>query len=214
MRLYLVRHAKSQRNAHIASSIDAPLTEDGKEQARRLGVRFRGMKIDRIYCSTLMRAKETLKEILAYLPGIPVVYTNKIIEHDMGVFGEQGIDDWGSYVAEAHKKGIPFHLFRPPKGESLLDTYKRAGSFYQELVKKHPHENVLVVGHGIVSLHLILNSLNLDVTEGRYYSLSNASVSKIVINKDKVSSFHINDYQHLILGGMKRQRQAFKGTPP
>ncbi|MBX4212420.1 histidine phosphatase family protein [Candidatus Pacearchaeota archaeon] len=210
MKLYLVRHAKSKRNAHIASSIDAPLTEDGKEQARRLGVRFKGMKIDRIYCSTLIRAKDTLNEILPYIPRVPVVYTNKIIEHLMGVYGENGIDDWGLYIAEAHKKNIPFHLFRPPKGESLLDTYKRAGSFYRELVKRHPNENVLVVAHGIFLLDVILNALHLDVTEGRYYSLSNASVSKLMINKDKVNSFHINDFQHLILGGMKRQRKELK----
>jgi hypothetical protein len=53
-------------------------------------------------------------------------------------------------------------------------------------------------------MYVILNALNLDVTEGKYYSLSNASVSQLDIEKGKVKHFHINDYSHLILGGMKK----------
>ena len=45
MKLYLVRHAQSKRNQKIKSRKDSELTEDGREQARRLGGYFNGIKI-------------------------------------------------------------------------------------------------------------------------------------------------------------------------
>lgn len=205
MKLYLVRHAQSKRNARQESEEDAELSEDGKEQANRLGSYFHNVELDKIYCSTLKRARTTFAEIKPYVKDIKVVYTPKIIEHKIGIYARGGKDDWGKYSKEASKQGIPFHLFKPKYGESLFETYKRAGDFYRYLLKKHKKENVLLIGHGIFSLYLILNALELDLSEGKYYNLNNASVSTLEINeKGKVKDFHINDYNHLIREGMKR----------
>ncbi len=81
MKLYLVRHAKSRRNAGIFDDSDSILTEDGKEQARRLGKYFHDKKINIVICSKLKRAKETLKEILLILGKTKIIYTNEIREH-------------------------------------------------------------------------------------------------------------------------------------
>ena len=53
MKLYIVRHAQSKRNAREESSVDAELTKIGREQAKRLGLYFKKIKIDVIFCSTL-----------------------------------------------------------------------------------------------------------------------------------------------------------------
>jgi broad specificity phosphatase PhoE len=63
---------------------------------------------------------------------------------------------------------------------------------------------VLVVGHGMFLLYLLLNALNLSILEGKYYHLSNASVSQLAIDsKGKIKSYHVNDYHHLIAEGLK-----------
>lgn len=209
MRLYLVRHAQSLRNAHIKSNNDSSLSEDGKEQARRLGIFFKKHNINYIYCSKLKRAKDTLNEILPYLSKIPVYYTKKINEHNLGIFAHNGHDDWAGYGDAVKKANIPFIEFTPEKGESLTKTFNRAKKFYQYLLKKYKdnNSNILIVGHGIFLLYLILNSMNLDILEGKYYKLSNASVSQLDINNQgQVRNYHINDYHHLIEGALKNKK--------
>lgn len=205
MKLYIVRHAQSKRNAKEKSEEDAKLSDVGKEQAWRLGKYFQKVNLDKVYCSTLKRAKTTLDEIKPFIKKVPISYTSKIIEHKLGIYGKNGKDDWGAYGKGAEKEGVPFHLFKPKYGDSLLETYKRAGEFYKILLKKHKNDRVLLVGHGIFSLYLILNILGLDLSEGKYYQLSNASVSILDIDKKgQVGDFHINDYNNLIREAMKK----------
>ncbi len=207
MKLYLVRHAQSKRNARQESGEDPELSEVGEEQAKRLGSYFNKVELDKIYCSTLKRAKTTFERIKPFVKGVSVSYSKKIVEHKIGIYeiGIKNKGDWKGYAEAAKKAGVPFHLFKPKYGDSLLETYKRTGDFYTELLKKHKKDNVLVVGHGIFNMFLILNILGLDLSEGQYYQLSNASVSTLNIDKDgEVKDFHINDYNHLIREGMKK----------
>ena len=204
MKLYIVRHARSQRNAGHQSKEDTELDEIGKVQAQRLGRYFHDVKLDKVYCSPLKRAKATLEEIVPYIKGVPVSYTSQIVEHKMGIYGRNGHDDWAGYAQEAERQQIPFHLIKPEGGDSLADTYRRAGRFYRDLLKKHSQEEILIVGHGIFSLYIILNALGLDLSEGKYYNLSNASISTLNIKEGKVTDFHVNDYNHLIREGMRK----------
>ncbi|MBU0466275.1 MAG: histidine phosphatase family protein [Nanoarchaeota archaeon] len=204
MKLYLVRHAQSLRNARIASDIDANLTEIGQEQAKRLGSYIKDIKFHKIYCSPLKRTRKTLEKIQPFVEKTPMAFSKKMIEFNMGIFGKGGIDDWSSFFKAAENEGVPSHLFKPKNGESLQGCYHRAGKFYRELLKKHPKQNILLVGHGLFFLHLILNSLNLSVTEGKYYTLSNASISILETSpKGKVTHFTFNDLSHLIKEGIK-----------
>ena len=205
MRWYIVRHAQSERNAYRESGPDAILTDIGKEQARRLGRYFHKVKIDKIYCSPMKRAKATLQEIRLFLKNKDIIYTKEMVEHCMGIYEQNGKDDWAELVTAAKNAGLPLHLFRPEKGESMQDTYERAGKFYKSLLRKNKNKDLLLVGHGLFFLYLILNALNLPLEEGKYYQLSNASVSTLNFDlKGRVKNFHINDYNHLIEGGMKR----------
>ncbi|MEK6890859.1 MAG: phosphoglycerate mutase family protein, partial [Nanoarchaeota archaeon] len=88
MKLYIVRHAQSKRNAREESVVDAGLTDIGKEQAKRLGLYFKKVKIDAIFCSNLIRARDTLKGALPYLDPTLIQYTDEIVEHKMGIYGD------------------------------------------------------------------------------------------------------------------------------
>jgi len=209
MKLYLVRHAKSKRNAGIPSKVDAELTEDGLEQARRLGSYFHDVKLKKVYCSTMLRAITTLDAIKPYIENIPITFTKNIVEHDMGIYAEKGRDDWKSYAEDAKKLGKEFVDFKPKGGDSLKETYQRARKFYKYLLKNHMGKTILVVGHGLFLLQLILNILSLDSSEGRLYQLSNASVSTFNIGRNgKIKNFHVNDYNHLIREGIKIKKES------
>lgn len=205
MKIYIVRHAQSKRNARIKSKEDAELTEIGEEQARRLGTFFDRIKLNKIYCSELKRAKTTLEKIKPFVKGVSISYSKRMTEIKMGKYSKNGHDDWEGYFKEAMNSGKHYHLHSPKGGESLQECYDRAGKFYNDLLKKHSEkENILLVGHGFFSLYLILNSLNLDLFEGKYYTLNNASISTLELNKNKkITKFHVNDYNHLIKEGIR-----------
>ena len=207
MKLYIVRHAQSKRNAKLEhSKVDTDLTDIGHEQAKRLGVYFKKIKLKKIYCSKLIRARKTLKEILPYVGKVNVEYTKEVVEHSIGIYGMNGKDDWESYVKDMEKSGLSLIEFRPKNGESLMDAYIRAGKFYQKLLKKHKNDKILVVAHNAFNKYLIMNALKLNIEEGKYFNLSNASVSIIGIDKNgKVKKYDIDDFHHIIDYALKRK---------
>ena len=56
MKVYFLRHAQSTWNAHKEWARDVPITDEGKEQAKKV-VGF----VHTVICSPLKRAKQTLK---------------------------------------------------------------------------------------------------------------------------------------------------------
>ena len=167
--------------------------------------KIKRVRVDLIICSKLKRAQATLNEIISNLSRkIPIIYTSAINEMDIGEFQRNGKDDWEAWHFAAAASGLPFGEFRPNGGESFEDVYERAKRFYEQLLKKHSFKHILLVGHATFSMYIILNALGLPSNEGKYYQLSNASVSTLDINKSrKVLKFHINDYHHLIWAGLK-----------
>jgi len=202
MKIYLVRHAQSEGNVGKLGG-DFVLTGVGKEQAKRLGVYFKKAKVDLIFCSRLKRAKETLQYIIPYLKGKKVVYTKKINEHNLGNDYAK-LRHTSDYEKLAKKSGKDFYDFKPRKGESYNELFKRVESFYKVLMK-NKSKNVLVVGHGHFHKFLIIKILGLDISEEKYFKLSNASVSTFNIDKScKVKEFHVNDFNHILEEGIKK----------
>ena len=60
MQVYFVRHAESLANkAGLDRTSETPLSENGLKQARIVAKRLANLKIDLVYSSTLVRAKQT-----------------------------------------------------------------------------------------------------------------------------------------------------------
>lgn len=204
MKIYLVRHAQSLWNAGVENKDDGQLSEVGKEQAKRLGTYFMKVEIDLVICSTLKRAKETLNFIIPYLKDKKIIYTNKIIEHNIGNYAKDGKFP-KKFREDAKKARKDFYEFEPKGGESYAQAFKRSKKFLLELLKKYNSKNVLVVGHASFSKYLILNILGLDISEERYFRLNNASVSTFNVDKKgKVKDFHVNDFNHILKEGIKK----------
>ena len=64
-RIFLVRHGATTLTAEdrFAGATDVPLSDDGREQARRLGMRLRGEQIRSVYASPMGRTVETAQLI-------------------------------------------------------------------------------------------------------------------------------------------------------
>jgi len=125
MTLYVVRHgeAEGNREGRFLGQVDPPLTETGKEQARRQGAALKGLGIARILSSDLVRARTTAS-IIAETLGLPIESTSALREVSHGV-----IDGWLSSDIQNSKYGPARdkdkYNYRPPGGESYADIEAR-----------------------------------------------------------------------------------------
>ncbi|AMD29776.1 phosphoglyceromutase [Candidatus Nanopusillus acidilobi] len=177
--LCLIRHGESLWNKEnrFTGWVDVPLTDEGREQAKRAGeiLKSLNIKFDIAYTSLLSRAIETLEIIIKILGyNIPVIKDISLNERHYGDL--QGLNK--DKVAEIYGKE-QVRLWRrslkvrPPNGESLEDTQKRTIPFFERAIKGdlELNKNVLVVAHGnslrsIVSYIENLNEeqiLNLEI---------------------------------------------------
>ncbi|EZQ12046.1 MULTISPECIES: 2,3-diphosphoglycerate-dependent phosphoglycerate mutase [Acidianus] len=154
MHLILVRHGESlwNRENRFTGWVDVPLTEKGREEAKRAGKLIKGYRIDVAYTSVLSRATETLDIILEEMGvKVPIIRDQALNERHYGNL--QGLNKEETariYGEEQVKAWRRSYSIRPPGGESLEDTQKRTVPFFKNciLMDVKLGKNVLVVAHG------------------------------------------------------------------
>ena len=141
-RIYLIRHGR--QNSTLCN-VDVPLAEEGKKQAELLGPRLAGYGIQKIYHSTLIRARETAQILNEFLQ-IPIQELPFIQEVDFGGFTgktEEEISEvYGEYKKQrsTHKEDIPY----PDGGECGQDVVERAMPVIRKICSE-PEEVTAVV---------------------------------------------------------------------
>ncbi len=174
--LILLRHLKSQWNLENRFSgwVDVPLCPQGSRKAKEIAKKIFQFRIDVAYSSPLIRNQDTVVRILEYVDKkYPIfIHLDKGKMRKWGNFKEIHKDYLPVYISEklneryygklqglnkeiiAQKYGYEkVHLWRrgfeqrPPGGESLKDTYKRAVPFYKKYIERdlRKGKNVLIV---------------------------------------------------------------------
>jgi probable phosphoglycerate mutase len=159
-RVFMVRHGATVLSAEdrFAGVTDVELSDQGREQARRLAERLSDEKISAVYASPLGRTVETAR-ILAAPHNLAVQTCDGFREishgHWEGMTRRQVEEKFPEEMAEWEKDP---YTFAPAGGESGLAVTARALPALIDLVRRHPGENVLVVSHK-ATIRLLLSSL-------------------------------------------------------
>lgn len=146
MKLYVIRHGETNMGKNnIIATEDEPLNATGKKQAIDIGKELRKLSIDKIYCSPIERAKDTL-QLFELDKNIPVIIEDRIKERNMGIYAnisfEQLIwDEFWNYNSDK--------LY--PELETMKSVYKRISEFLNELKASSRNDNILLVTHGGIS---------------------------------------------------------------
>lgn len=155
MELIFLRHGQTDWNklGILQGRSDIGLNEDGIKSAKRAGAILSATSFDGIYCSPLIRAKQTLQ--FAFPNGIPV-YDDRLTERNFGCLeGKKAYQD--SLFQNS------WYLNAPPVqgAESIEDVIARVKDFYKEVRRLYPNGRILVVSHGGVSaaLNCVINGL-------------------------------------------------------
>lgn len=161
MRIFVARHGQTQWNLEhrVCGRTDIPLTEVGREQARKLAQTAKDKGIDVIIASPLFRARQTAAAI-AEACGLPVCIDERIIEQDFGAFEGVSMED-PAFIANRKQ-----FVTRYPGGESMFDVAARIYSILDEIREKYAGKTVLLVCHGAVCR--VIRSYFEDMTNEEY----------------------------------------------
>jgi 2,3-bisphosphoglycerate-dependent phosphoglycerate mutase len=197
--LALVRHGQSAWNLEnrFTGWVDVPLTDAGREEAKRGAEAIRHLRFDRAFTSALQRAQETLGIILERIgqTGIPVERDPALNERHYGAlqglnkaetskkYGDEQVKIWRrSYDVPPPKEKTELN----PEGisESLKDTAARTLPYFRAKILPlvQTGKNILVVAHGN-SLRSIVMDLD-RLTKAQVLELNLATGAPIVYEID------------------------------
>jgi len=161
MKITLVRHTEVEEAYHkkYNGHIDIGLSQRGKMQAKALGRYFHSKEFDRVYCSDLRRAKETLA---AFRQVNGAVYTKDLREKSWGKHEGMGFEEiiaQNEIVYETFPQWI-----EALDGEPYEKYIARVKKFFLEFLPQQNGENILVVTHaGVIRvLMAIVQELSLE----------------------------------------------------
>ncbi len=153
--LALIRHGESEWNAQNLWTgwTDIPLSEKGKEEARRAAGQLRGRTWDIIFQSDLIRAQQTTDEILKMLDisDISIITSDALRERDYGIFTGKNKLEVEKNLGEEEYRKLRRGWDQPVEnGESLKQVYARVVPYFQKEIEPRLREgkNVIISAHG------------------------------------------------------------------
>lgn len=171
---YFLRHGQALSNKKniLSSSLPEkfynPLTGAGIQQAVKAAQKLKKEKIDIIFSSELLRARQTA-EIVAKAVNAPVHYDCRLNEINFGVFEGRPVEDWAKFVEHYND----FYAKKPEGGQSRLEVRKRILDFIEEINKKYKNKKILIVSHGDTIWMAETALLNLGDKETIYFNENN-----------------------------------------
>lgn len=202
VRLLLVRHGETVWNQENRwqGHADVPLSEAGREQARRLARRLRaeGRCVRAIYASDLQRAVHTA-EILGEVLGVMPIPEAGWREMDIGKWsGLTTAEVIAHYATEWERLRAGEDLPRGG-GETFAQFQGRVLRCALRLLEQHAGEEVMIVTHGGTVRALLLHYRGLDVSQFRLIDkIGNTGLCEVTLSATGEAVIHcINDTSHL-----------------
>jgi probable phosphoglycerate mutase len=175
LRIYLVRHGETDWNveARVQGGTDTELNATGRQQAAELAARFKGVRFDAVYSSTLKRSRDTAELLRGPVPLTSLAGLN---DRKQGKFEGQRIDGSDPASAAEYKSRSADPKDSLDGGESLNQFSERIRAAIALIRNQHPTGAVLIVGHFITNQMILSILLNLTSEQSRSINQSNDEV--------------------------------------
>lgn len=201
-RIVLVRHGSTEANEKRpfvlqGSEIDGPLTPYGVRQAAALTRFLSPISFSAIYSSPMRRALETVREIAA---------SRSLDVRKIEAFRECQVGEWMGLSWDEIRQQDPERCARfladpasecHPGGESFRDLRQRVLPTFDELLTRHPGENVLVLAHNLVNRVILATKLGIELRLARTIRQSNCCINVIEHGPAGTEVVTLNSIWHL-----------------
>jgi len=167
--VYLVRHGETawSRTGQHTSFTDLSLTQQGEQEARRVGQRLANLQFAKVFTSPLKRAADTC-ELAGF--GARAEIDPDLVEWNYGKYE-------GRKTVDIHAEAPDWQLFRDgcPGGENPAQVGGRADRVLTRV--RTVRGDVLIFSSGHFLRVLAARWLGFEPGGGKFFTLSTASVS-------------------------------------
>jgi broad specificity phosphatase PhoE len=172
MRVFLLaRHGEStlniERRVNGDPAVPVPLTDRGREEARRLGEQVEHFPLDACVHTRFPRTHETAVIALDGREDVPLVVEPRFDDIYIGDLEGERIESYRAWK-HGHTRDVAF-----PGGESLDDAAGRYAEAFGALLDT-PWNSVLVVCHEIPIRYALNAAAGADSLDGPAHEVSNA----------------------------------------
>ena len=149
----LARHAESEFSVRGVMNGDpataCPLTDEGRDQAHRLGEALRDDRIDFAVVTEFARTVETADLALAGRD-VPRLVVSELNDIRVGEFEGGALETYRAWVRDRSPLAVP-----PGGGESRAEVARRYAAGFR-VVLARPERTILVVTHGLPIRYVLL----------------------------------------------------------
>jgi alpha-ribazole phosphatase/probable phosphoglycerate mutase len=161
--VWLIRHAEPDAAVHgrCYGSLDASLSQAGREQAARIGERLAVEPFAAMYSSPRRRAIETAEAIATH-HRLDVITVPDFRELDFGDFEGRTYDEIAATHPELYRQWMetPTEV-RFPNGESFAQMRVRVLDECRVILARHHDQTVGIVAHGGVIRIILADALGI-----------------------------------------------------
>lgn len=197
MNILIIRHGQSEAdilNVHEGRA-DFALTELGVKQAEAMAgwvnTRYR---VDKIYSSTLKRAKQTA-EALEKVCQVPIIYDTDLMEFNNGLLAGLPFEE----AKEKYPKvpNLPVHL-GSYEMESQLEFRMRGERAFSKIISQNSDDaTIAVVSHGGLIQKLLYAFFNLPIESPVLFATGDTGIHLLHYANDKRVAVYTNSTVHL-----------------
>lgn len=162
--IYLLRHGEIEQGPgrRFIGQVDCQLSAKGLQQAEQWRLFFRNLSLQDIFCSDLLRSRQTA-EIIAGVkrkrlrvdPRLREIYLGDWENQEMAAIKEAFPEAW-------ERRGRDLAGYRPPGGESFEDLCDRVWPFFVKLASTLQGD-LLIIGHAGVNRVLLCRILGMPL---------------------------------------------------
>jgi broad specificity phosphatase PhoE len=196
------QHVPDARSGPVGDTIDPPLSERGRRQAKVVGERLSVDRIDGVYASPLQRALETGREIARHHRMEPsVIHDLREVEVFRDIPADKPAAD---FLGEGLLLGIRERMLRErkwdvyPYSESSFEFRKRTVNAVEAIIAENEGKRVVIACHGGVINAYIGHVIG--VGSDMFFRPAHASISVVFSGHGVRALQTLNDVHHLRTG--------------
>lgn len=196
IKLILLRHGQTNWNkeGRYQGQIDTDLSPLGEEQASKLALALKPLKIDYFIASPLKRAYETACKSAKY-HDLEVIKDERLLEINHGTWEGKLSSEIDEDLLRLWKSAP--HLVKMPNGESLDDILARVKLAIDEYLAKYNGKTIAVFAHDAVNKVLISYVLGLELSSFWNITQDNTCINVLELSKDFTKIITLNNTSHL-----------------
>ncbi|RKO70634.1 histidine phosphatase family protein [Sphingobacterium puteale] len=190
--IILLRHGETAYNANgnrYCGRTDIALTGKGVDQAKRMQQLLEGHNFEGVFCSPLIRARQTAEIASGAVHELQV--DNRLIEIDFGQWEGKCSPDFIAEDPQAWENWLqsPEDYAAGRVGETGRQVIDRVKSFYDDILQRYDGKTVLIVGHNGINRLFLAYQLGMPLANYRRIVQENSALTLFTL--DKVAGFNL-----------------------